>query len=279
MRTTLAIYIIASLLLPNTASAQWVPGQEREVDEGVYAKIISQQNGWRIWRFETKDDVTCQAVKSARGRPHPVPVGFRDKMYMGTPFISISRGYKDEASVDLHGKYGYSQTWRRLGNKFWNEKLGLNDLSLNDGDPIEVHTETWEYPQIRVGLTSESGIVDLTGILAAVDALKECDQKIIMPFLRKKGGAWLEKIEPVPTVADVPPGVSLSFDGVKVEYEATVNLEGRASTCVITRSSGIAALDQKTCELIMSRAQFTVARSLAGQAMVGKFAGKFTWSS
>lgn len=172
-------FLASSSIAFATSYSQWALGQEREVDTGYYAKLIYQQNGWRVWRFENKNGVSCQAAKSARGKPHPVPLGFRDRLHDGTPFISISRGYENAASVDLHGAWGYDRDWRKVGAKFWNEEINLSDIMSNNGQVIEVHTATWEYPELRVGIVEERGLIDLSGLSPAIDALATCDPTIV----------------------------------------------------------------------------------------------------
>ena len=90
-KTSAAAMMVALTLASTVAHAQgWVVGQEREVDEGVYARLVKPESGWRLWRFETKQGVTCKAVKSVKGQPHPVPVGVETVLFQGTPFIEIA---------------------------------------------------------------------------------------------------------------------------------------------------------------------------------------------
>lgn len=62
-----------------------------------------------------------------------------------------------------------------------------------------------------------------------------------------------------------------------VSYELTVNALGQPTDCIIAESSGSVALDKKTCEILMMRAQFDPARNDAGQAIVGTYADKMRW--
>src|SRR5262245_18557212 len=89
------IAVGAAITQSASSSAQatnWPIGQEREVDEGVYFTLLSSSNGWRIWKLETRSGLDCRAVKSAVGRPHPVPAGAGAVFTHGTPFIQIMKG-------------------------------------------------------------------------------------------------------------------------------------------------------------------------------------------
>ena len=65
------------------------------------------------------------------------------------------------------------------------------------------------------------------------------------------------------------------------EGAATVALEvdetGRATACAVTSSSGSAALDDRTCALLMERARFSPARDEAGKAVRSTYVQRVAW--
>lgn len=61
--------------------------------------------------------------------------------------------------------------------------------------------------------------------------------------------------------------------GFKVE----VGANGRAVSCLITKSSGHDALDQATCELISKRARFEPARNSKGDKVGGTYSSSVRW--
>jgi TonB family protein len=69
-----------------------------------------------------------------------------------------------------------------------------------------------------------------------------------------------------------------SFEGVEgsVEYELDVDASGKATSCRIAVSSGNAALDQKTCEVLVARAHFNPALN-DGQPIAGTYKNKISW--
>jgi hypothetical protein len=157
----------------------WTVGKEREVGEGFYFRLVSQINGWRIWRIETKNGVDCRAIKSAVGRPHPVPLGVYAVFYRGTPFLTIfeSSGRPEFIWSTVHS--GKVRTQYRLpGEKFWTDSpVGGGDLTLFDGKKLELSITSYEYPEIYVGFTKQTGIMDLVGLAAAIEALRQCNAK------------------------------------------------------------------------------------------------------
>jgi hypothetical protein len=104
--------------------AQWPVGVEREVDEGVYMRVAAAEQGWRIWRIETRDGIRCQAVKSARGRPHPVPVGVGSAFYGGTPYLMVSRSYRGD---------GFASSTAALANGFGRSPAGVSSMRSQSG--------------------------------------------------------------------------------------------------------------------------------------------------
>jgi hypothetical protein len=158
--------------------SRWSIGMEREVTEGVYMKLVSVSDGWRIWRIETQDEVDCRAIKSAIGRPHPIPAGAARVFMLGTPFLEIGNGFR----------YPHSFSWRTTnlgdvegqlripGEKFWSpiEKY-LYDLTPFDGKTLEISLTSWEYPSVHVGYSKETALIDLKGMGAAIDAVDQCN--------------------------------------------------------------------------------------------------------
>lgn len=173
-RAIIALALLAvSSGVAGTVYRQWAVGQEREIDEGVYATLYYQQAGWRVWRFETSARVWCKAIKSAAGKPHPVPVGVSDYMVGGTPSLVVTyqdqvrREFKIEgAERDEKGEY------RLAGKKFWTAID--SDIADHDGATMDVHVESWEYPAIMVGLADEKGTISLAGMSAALSAAEKC---------------------------------------------------------------------------------------------------------
>ena len=60
-------------------------------------------------------------------------------------------------------------------------------------------------------------------------------------------------------------------------YRLQVSEVGRAETCDIERSSGSAALDQATCQVITSRLRFYPALDAAGRPVASNFTGTIRW--
>jgi TonB family protein len=62
-----------------------------------------------------------------------------------------------------------------------------------------------------------------------------------------------------------------------VDYEADVSEAGVARACRVAGTSGSAALDQRTCALVMERAIFIPASDGHGGRRAGTFNGRITW--
>ncbi len=62
-----------------------------------------------------------------------------------------------------------------------------------------------------------------------------------------------------------------------VHFRLVINSDGRVSGCSLVRSSGNAALDARTCEVLIGRARYQPARNTAGQAIAGTDQGRVTW--
>lgn len=152
---------------------QWSIGTEREVDEGTYARLYYQQNGWRVWRFENRTRVWCKAVKSAVGLPHPVPVGVSDYMVGGTPNLVVEYHDQIRRTFKIEGaEAGEQGEYREVGEKFWSPiDSGIEDL---DGKMVQIHVTSWEYPAIMVGFSDQKGVLNLLGMSGALRSAEEC---------------------------------------------------------------------------------------------------------
>lgn len=62
-----------------------------------------------------------------------------------------------------------------------------------------------------------------------------------------------------------------------VEFTLTVDRRGQPTRCFIRSSSGNAALDRATCDILMARARFTPARDAAGNAVEDLVAQRVRW--
>lgn len=170
--------IAALLVAPVAPSGQWSVGREREVDEGVYMRLVAQESGWRIWRVETRGGVTCKAVKSARGRAHPTPVGVAAMMEGGSPYVEVIQGFGNRPFSYAWGAHHYAgirPKWRAVGARFW-EEPGLmgTDLGAFAEQAIEVNLVSFEYAEIFVGRVEENAVLDLAGLGWAQEQITAC---------------------------------------------------------------------------------------------------------
>ena len=135
----IALVVAAAAL----AQQAWPIGVEREVDEGVYMSVVAAEQGWRVWKIETATGTDCRAYKSAQGRRHPVPAGYRSMMAReGTPFLEIrwneglGRYYAEWNTVNYVG----STKYRVPSERFWTE---------GDPDPATVTGTGWALQRVR----------------------------------------------------------------------------------------------------------------------------------
>lgn len=80
-----------------------------------------------------------------------------------------------------------------------------------------------------------------------------------------------------PTQADYPAQSWLDGEEGAVRYEIAVDAAGQATKCMILESSGHAALDKRTCDIVMERARFTPAQNEADEAIDGVHPGSHRW--
>lgn len=174
----LAVFLLIATTAVSAAipvRQQWKVGDEREVDEGIYFRLLRVESGWRLWRIETRGSVECRAVKSARGKVHPFPIGAGAMFGFGEPYITIWK-HRGELRYFWKGvDFENSMVQlRRQDAKFWDTDNG--EQVFNDSDVVEVNISSWEYPAVRVGYHETKGVMDFAGWSAMRMAVDECDE-------------------------------------------------------------------------------------------------------
>jgi hypothetical protein len=166
----------------------WTVGVEREVDAGIYMQVFASEHGWRVWRIESREDVQCQAIKSARGRPHPAPAGVGAMFVGGTPYLQITENLsltvpRKRFNYTWHARhYGDVRVqYRLIGERFWTNLSPLSFGPPPEFDPailseraIEISVESFEYPAINRGYSKETAIFELSGLDWALNEISRC---------------------------------------------------------------------------------------------------------
>lgn len=60
-------------------------------------------------------------------------------------------------------------------------------------------------------------------------------------------------------------------------FTLAIDAGGKVTGCTVTRSTGHAALDAATCDLVSKRARFDPARDDTGKPVAGRYSGTITW--
>lgn len=76
---------------------------------------------------------------------------------------------------------------------------------------------------------------------------------------------------------DWPDGVPRADAAVRVEVRFWVEVNGRVTGCEIQRSSSIAALDARTCQLVTQRFRYQPARNASGEPIRSEMAWRQDW--
>jgi hypothetical protein len=211
--STIGVGAIAALIANccvAKANENWPLGVEREVDEGVYSGLISRVDGWALWKFEFRGGLRCVARKEADGRSsaYPLGVGVQLGGPNSTPAVEIRADVGSRVYVDLIGRHDPqvntgAEEFRSLGDRYWQEWRDDPYFFIRiDGSTIQIHRETWLYPNLRLHLSDEVANFDLSGITAAARAVKTCvedavegrqKQKTIPPYpFRESSGVSTE---------------------------------------------------------------------------------------
>ena len=70
--------------------------------------------------------------------------------------------------------------------------------------------------------------------------------------------------------------ISRDYAGT-VGFRLSVGASGKVENCAVTRSSGISALDEATCQLVQRRARFSPAKNGDGRAIAGRYDSAVRW--
>ncbi len=79
------------------------------------------------------------------------------------------------------------------------------------------------------------------------------------------------------TEDDYPSDALRGDEQGRVGYHLEIGADGRVSDCTIRRSSGSAALDERTCRIVRVRARFAPARDSEGRAVPDARDGEVSW--
>lgn len=63
----------------------------------------------------------------------------------------------------------------------------------------------------------------------------------------------------------------------RATFRLAIDASGKVTGCTVTRSTGHAALDAATCELVTKRARFDAARDSSGRPVAGSYTGAINW--
>jgi protein TonB len=87
---------------------------------------------------------------------------------------------------------------------------------------------------------------------------------------RGKPGEWV-------TNADYRPRWIREEMSGSARFTLAIDAGGKVTGCTITRSTGHAALDEATCQLVTKRARFEAARDSTGKPVAGSYSNTVNW--
>ena len=80
------------------------------------------------------------------------------------------------------------------------------------------------------------------------------------------------------TTSDYPTRDLREGNRGRVGFSLTIGADGKVESCLVTRSSGFAGLDDATCRMVTRRARFTPASDETGAVVTGAYSGTIRWT-
>lgn len=162
---------------------KWTIGKQIEFTPGVFATLYLDAAGWRVWRIETRDRVSCTIDKGITGGPLLLsePLSNTAPYFIaGSPRLEGSINTDGIISWKLKGSFsmtdpGGTTEYRHKRDKFFTEVDKNHPVPIADGDVIEVHVVTSLYPILGLEIADEHGFISLSGLNNGTVALRSCE--------------------------------------------------------------------------------------------------------
>ena len=106
--------------------------------------------------------------------------------------------------------------------------------------------------------------------LRPVELAAEGNRYPLRPRLTNRRDAY-------PTPVDYPIASWQANEEGQVRFDIAVDAEGNATDCTVSESSGHAALDLKTCEIVMERGVFRAGLAAEDEPEAGTYSGRYRW--
>lgn len=236
------------------------------------------------WQVEAGAD-RCLALRQYQVGDRPVILAFQ-------PEPGANRGQFTFRSEDKAHRVNYGALGIKL---FVGERLlttfGAVGAAKDDGALITTaYSLDPKEPPILAGQRSLSlrsplllGSFNLGPIDALNRVLDDCNASLLAAWGFSR--ADQQRLAAMPTwdpslyfkPRDFPTNALLNMRGGLTSLRFRVDEQGRASDCVVRRSSGTASLDAKSCEIITQRARFTPARDKEGRPMAAVMTYRVAW--
>ena len=100
------------------------------------------------------------------------------------------------------------------------------------------------------------------------------------PIAASSGWRGAEPINPLPSlfaVSDYPAAALAQHVQGITDFRLQIGEDGRVTKCDVERSSGSAALDETTCQIIIRRSRFRPATNAAGRPVDSIYTGMIHW--
>jgi TonB family protein len=230
--------------------------QERERFEGRIRLTVYHECGGDA-------ELRCQQFgpRSLRGIPPTIPMRVEQCQESGV----YPKRLRD-CAFSLGHEGGRTITCRLMlrevpgpHSPYWSDQLP---------PPIRAATPSPALPDVpapRSSLACKGSLLSLTGEPEKVDPAPAIPSRL----LGKAASLISEDDYPIPAMTGGARGI--------VTMKLQVGSHGRIDRCEVTRSSGSKGLDDRTCELLRSRATFVPARSTRGEPVAAETSHSHDW--